>query len=336
MVYYIVSVLFLLFFWCMVAIYVSVQQYNGVLLPDIILLTQCYLHRGTRLNAIEGCCCCLLLFLTFSALVANPKKTTFHGGQSRSWSAEQRKKEKENVWQRTPPPRARALLVRRKKKKKKKKKKKITRRIHMSRRYASRRYAGGGLGPSRIRTRIPTTRQLGQWVSLRKTLRFRVRLQLSQSRCLSLLLAMSGRVFLFLPPRGHEPPPTLRDRLNPNLSLYRHRFPIPRDAKRPDVALYTVGPFFLLPTPSSTHCALKVSEHDSLWQPPAAHSEERSRPQKSSRAQRCLNALAPGNLKGTVVRGHPVVWSLAVRSDERVYNRTRLAIGQLLAPRRFG
>ena len=107
----------------------------------------------------------------------------------------------------------------------------------MSRRFASRRYAGG-LGPSRIRTRIPTTRQLGQWVSLRKTPRFRVRLKLSQSRCLSLLLAMSGRVFLFLPPRGHEPPPTLRERLNPNLSLYRHRFPIPRYAKRPDVALF--------------------------------------------------------------------------------------------------
>ena len=72
-------------------------------------------------------------------------------------------------------------------------------------------------------------------MSLRKTLRFRVRLQLSQSRCLSLLLAMSGRVFLFLPPRGHEPPPTLRDRLNPNLSLYRHRFPIPRYDKRPEL-----------------------------------------------------------------------------------------------------
>ena len=172
---------------------------------------------------------------------------------------------------------------------------------YISRRYASRRYAGG-LGPSRIRTRIPTTRQLCQWVSLRKTLRFRVQLQLSQSHCLSLLLAMSGRVFLFLPPRGNEPPPTLRDRLNPTISLYRHRFLIPRYAKRPDVALYAVGPFFLLPTPSSTHCPLKVSEHDSLWQPPAAHSEERSRPQKSSRAQRCLNALAPGYLKGTVVR----------------------------------
>ena len=68
-----------------------------------------------------------------------------------------------------PPPRAARS------EKKIKKIKKITRRIHMSRRYASRRYAGG-LGPSRIRTRIPTTRQLGQWMSLRKTLRFRVRL----------------------------------------------------------------------------------------------------------------------------------------------------------------
>ena len=153
----------------------------------------------------------------------------------------------------------------------------------MFRRYASRRYAGG-LGPSRVRTRIPTTRRLGQWVSLRKILRFRVRLQLSQPRCLSLLLAMSGRVFLFFPPRGHEPPPTLRDRLNPNLSLLRHRFPTPRYAKRPDVALYTVGPLFLIPTPSSPHCALKVSEHDSLWHPPAAHLEERPRPQKFSRA----------------------------------------------------
>ena len=28
-------------------------QYNGGLLPDIILLTLCYYHRGTRLNAIK-------------------------------------------------------------------------------------------------------------------------------------------------------------------------------------------------------------------------------------------------------------------------------------------
>ena len=112
-----------------------------------------------------------MLFLTFSALVANPKKTILHGGQSRSWSAEQGKKKKSG----SAPPPPRALLVRRKKKKKKKKN--HAAHPHVStRRYASRRYAGG-LGPSRIRTRIPTTRQLGQWVSLRKTLRFRVRLQ---------------------------------------------------------------------------------------------------------------------------------------------------------------
>ena len=34
------------------AINVSVQD-NGGLLPDIILLTLCYFHRGTRLNAIR-------------------------------------------------------------------------------------------------------------------------------------------------------------------------------------------------------------------------------------------------------------------------------------------
>ena len=54
MVYYIVSVLFLLFFWCpCMAINVVSAQYNGRLLPDIILLTQCYFHRGTCLNAMK-------------------------------------------------------------------------------------------------------------------------------------------------------------------------------------------------------------------------------------------------------------------------------------------
>ena len=108
----------------------------------------------------------LLLFLTFSALVANPKKTTLHGRQSRSWSAEQGKKEK--IWQRLspppppPPPPARAAQS-----EKINLKKKITRRIHIYRRYASRRYAGG-LGPSRILTRIPTTHQPGQWCRFAK------------------------------------------------------------------------------------------------------------------------------------------------------------------------
>ena len=48
--------LFLLLCPCM-AINVSVQ-YNGGLLPDIVLLTQCYYHRGTRLNAMKRFCIC--------------------------------------------------------------------------------------------------------------------------------------------------------------------------------------------------------------------------------------------------------------------------------------
>ena len=45
MVYYVVSVLFLMFFWCpCMAINLNVQN-NGGLLPDIILLTQCDFHR---------------------------------------------------------------------------------------------------------------------------------------------------------------------------------------------------------------------------------------------------------------------------------------------------
>ena len=90
---------------------------------------------------------------------------------------------------------------------------------------------------------------------------------------------MSSRVCLCFPPRGHEPPPALRDHLNLHLSLQRRRFSIPRYAKRPDVALYAFGPLFLLPTPSSPRCTLKVSEHDSPWQPPAAPSDECPRPQ---------------------------------------------------------
>ena len=55
MVYYIVFGV-LMFFWCpCMAINVSVQ-YSGGLLPDIILLTQCYFHRETRLNAMKMFC----------------------------------------------------------------------------------------------------------------------------------------------------------------------------------------------------------------------------------------------------------------------------------------
>ena len=42
------------------AINVNVQ-YNGGFLPNIILWTQCYLHRGTCLNAMKRFCICSLL-----------------------------------------------------------------------------------------------------------------------------------------------------------------------------------------------------------------------------------------------------------------------------------
>ena len=46
MVYYIVQVLLLLAFWCpRMTIDVSIQ-YNGGLLPDIILLTQCFKEKS--------------------------------------------------------------------------------------------------------------------------------------------------------------------------------------------------------------------------------------------------------------------------------------------------
>ena len=46
-------------------------QYNGGLLPDIMLLIQCYYHRGTRLNAMKGfypCSQCYHLLLLINAL----------------------------------------------------------------------------------------------------------------------------------------------------------------------------------------------------------------------------------------------------------------------------
>ena len=53
MVYYVVSGLFLMFFWCPCMAFNVNVQYNGGLLPDIIMLTQYYLHRGICFNAMQ-------------------------------------------------------------------------------------------------------------------------------------------------------------------------------------------------------------------------------------------------------------------------------------------
>ena len=55
MLYYIVSVFFLLFVWCpSLAINVKCSGF----LPGFILLTQYYYQRGARLNAMKRFCIC--------------------------------------------------------------------------------------------------------------------------------------------------------------------------------------------------------------------------------------------------------------------------------------
>ena len=92
MMYYIFSVLFLLFVSChCMAINVSVQ-YNDGLFPCIILLPQCYYHRGTRLNATKRFCICSLRshlnVLTFSPLTGGCSKNllSIHSGHQVRWT----------------------------------------------------------------------------------------------------------------------------------------------------------------------------------------------------------------------------------------------------------
>ena len=101
----------------------------------------------------------LLLFLTSSVLVANPRKLLYTVANPARGLLHREKRTKEKVWQHNNPPpiphTARSEKIN-----------KITRRIY-------RRYAG--LGRSRVRTRMPSARRLGQWVWLRKILHSRLR-----------------------------------------------------------------------------------------------------------------------------------------------------------------
>ena len=59
------------------AINVSVQ-YNGGFLPDIMLLTQCYYHRGTRLNAMKRFVASV--FLVYITCMAINVSVQYNGG----------------------------------------------------------------------------------------------------------------------------------------------------------------------------------------------------------------------------------------------------------------
>ena len=266
-------------------------------------------------------CCCSHI----QHIGCQPDRTTsLHGNQSRSQSAEQRKNNKKRKFGSTAPPHAarteKTQITWRVQRREQNEENKIRRRTDDQKGHLMT-HLHACLGAMQVSVRFASVQDLfgsstRQIEVASQVLRFRVRSQLFQSICLSLFLADSSRDYLFFPPRGHKSPPTFRDCLNPYLCLRRRRSPIPRYAKHLDVDLYAVGPLSLLPTLFSPHFTLKVSQHGSLWQPPTAHSNKRPHPQKSSCAQRRLNALIPGYLKGMVVRGHPMVWYLVVCPDD--------------------
>ena len=74
---------------------------------------------------------------------------------------------------------------------------------------------------------VLSARQLGQLVSLHRFYASVYDSNFLSLVRLSLLLAMSGRVYLFFPPCDHKPPSTLRGRLNPHPCLQRCRFSVP-------------------------------------------------------------------------------------------------------------
>ena len=183
----------------------------------------------------------------------------------------------------------------------------------MSRRYASRRHAGG-LGPSRVRTRIPTTRRLRQWVSLRKILRFRVRLQLSQSRCLSLLLAMYGRVSSssLHAAMNLRPPSVTTSTQTSAFNAIVFQSPVMPNA-RMSLCTQSVHSFSFPPRPLRSAPSRFPNMIRFGNRPPLIR---RSVPAHKSLLVRNVVSMLSHRVKGTVVRGHPVVWSLALRPDD--------------------
>ena len=109
----------------------------------------------------------------------------------------------------------------------------------------------------------------------------------------------------------------------------------PRHAKREDVAPYAIDPLSpshpvlsTLHPPCQTRGRRSLRNRSSFSFPPRPlHTAPSRFPNTMIRmnvpahesldnAQRCLEALTPGYLEGTVVRGHPIVWPLALCPDD--------------------
>ena len=87
-----------MFFWCpCMAINNNVNvQYNGGFLPDIILWTQYYLHRGTCLNAMKRFCICNLLIPPKRFDIFSPITGGCSEGLGQVWSDFSLKKTQKN------------------------------------------------------------------------------------------------------------------------------------------------------------------------------------------------------------------------------------------------
>ena len=147
------------------------------------------MHRPF-IAALMCCCCC---FSHSAYWLPTRKKLLYTMANPARGLLNREKRTKENVWQYTPPPHPPTLLVRRKINK-------ITRRIY-------RRYAG--LGRSRVRTRIPSARRLGQWVWLCKILHSRLRYIYSPPRgkpSIDLLPPLSRLLYCDVENHGREFP----------------------------------------------------------------------------------------------------------------------------------
>ena len=164
--------------------------------------------------------------------------------------------------------------------------------------------------------RIPSACRLGQLVPLRRSYASvydKNFPSLVTSLFSWLFLAVSTSYFLHAAINFRPPSVTVSTHTSPSNAIAFQSPAMPN--ARTSLCTQSVHSFFFPPRPLRT-APSKISEYDSLWRPPAAHLDERPRPQKSSRSQHCLNTLTPGYLKGTVVRSHPIVWSLALCPDD--------------------
>ena len=119
-----------------------------------------------------------------------------------------------------------------------------------------------GFGPFRVRAGLLWLINYNRRVRVASQV-LRLRSQLSQSCCLSLVLRKSSRVYLFFPPRGHKPPPTFYDSTH-TFACNAVAFQSPA-MPNTWMSLCTQSVYSFSFPPSPPHCTLNVSQHDSLW-----------------------------------------------------------------------